>query len=216
MVHRITSASTSTTASIEMTGWRPDAAPGLRLAAGRAHLGQSEPQRAEPRHGALPTPGTVMLEGTTLSRRARHDPAARTVRRARHRRARRRRRDAARSRPQWLRGLRAARHAGSSRPSTSTPASCAAACRSTPRTRRTITTRSALAPAGAGVQGDPQAAARTTAVARFPLRVRARPARHRRDQRRACLARMGRRRRRRRRATWIGSRRPTRRRGLNR
>jgi hypothetical protein len=47
----------------------------------------------------------------------------------------------------------------------------------------TTTPPSALAPAGAGLQGDPQPAARLPAVARFPLRIRARPPGHRSDQR---------------------------------
>ncbi len=70
---------------IEMEGWQPDAAPGLRLAARRAHLDQPEPERAQPLDGArLCRHGDA--RGHDAVRRARHDAAARTVRRAGHRR----------------------------------------------------------------------------------------------------------------------------------
>ena len=67
-------------------------------------------------------------------------------------------------------------------------ASCAPACRSTSTTRGLRPRRvPALAPAGARVQGAAPAAARLPAVARLPLRIRARPAGHRPDQRRRVL-----------------------------
>ena len=102
-----------------MQGWKPAA----RLAARRARLGQPEPQRAERVDGAL-LPGHRDARGHHALRGARHDAAARGVRRARPRRER-----AAggneRARPALAAGLPRCAPAGSSPPSTSTPASSA-------------------------------------------------------------------------------------------
>ena len=81
--------------------------------------------------------GTVMLEGTTLSEGRGTTRPAGAVRRARPGRAARCSPRCTRWRPQWLRGLPRCATAGSSRPSTSTPASSAPACRSTWRIRPT-------------------------------------------------------------------------------
>ena len=125
---------------IEMEGWAPDAGPGLRLAAGRAHLGQPQPQCAQPVDGAL-LRRHGDGRGHDAVRRPRHDPAAGAVRRARYRRPQGVGADAGAG-PAMAGRLPPARRAGSSRPSTSMPASCATACRSTPRTRPTTTTPS--------------------------------------------------------------------------
>ena len=113
---------------------------GLRLAAAAAQLGEPEPERAEPVDGAR-LRGHRDARGHHALGGARHDAAAGAVRRAGPRRdARWRARCAA-----WRRsGSRAAccASAGSSRPSTSTSASCAPACRSTSTTRPTGTTSS--------------------------------------------------------------------------
>ena len=178
-----------------MQGWQPRRGPGLRLAARRAHVDQSEPERcricgwrALCRHGDARRHDAVG--------RPRHDAPARAVRRAGHRRARAARRRCTRLAPQWLRRLPTARCAGSSRPSTSTSASCARglqihvedpsydhdafrpwrlqalAFKALRRCSRTI---------------------RSGATSRTSTR---RPPRDRRDQRRPAAARMGRRRKR--------------------
>ena len=65
--------------------------------------------------------------------------------------------------------------------------------RADPRRGRQLRPRSlpALAPRRARAQGDPRAAARLSAVARIRLRIRARPSRDRRHQRRPAAARVG-------------------------
>jgi hypothetical protein len=125
----------------------------LRLAARRTHLDQPQPERPQPVDGPRLRRHRDARRHDAV-RRARHDAAAGTVRRAGHRRPRRARRNARASpRTGWPAACCA--NAGSSRPSTSTPASCATACRSTSKTPATTTPPSALAPAGAGLQGDP-------------------------------------------------------------
>ena len=92
---------------IEMQGWRPDEGPGYGWPLGeRAWINPSPNApnlwmaRAYRRHGDG--------RGRDAVRRPRHNPAARTVRRAGHRRARRHRRDA-RARAAMARRLRPAR-----------------------------------------------------------------------------------------------------------
>ncbi len=101
---------------IEMDGYEPDAAPGLRLAAA-ADLDQPQPQRRQPvdgarlcRHGDARGNDPVGGEGD--------DPAARIVRSARHRLRRGPRRDAP-PRAGMAGRLRTPRRSPSSRPSTS-------------------------------------------------------------------------------------------------
>ena len=146
---------------IEMEGWAPGRRARLRLAARRAGLGQPQPQRAQPLDGArLRRHGDA--GGHDAVRRPRHHAAAGAVRRAGHRRARGDRRDAgARAAAGW----RAARcaTAGSSRPSTSTSASSATACRSI--TEGPAYDHAAFRPwrlQALALQGDPPARTRTT------------------------------------------------------
>ena len=186
------SSSTSTIASSRWRAGSPTPRPGFGWPLGERTWVNPSPN-APNLWMARAYAGTVMLEGTTLSEgRGTTRPlelfgAPDIDARARHRR------DAARSRRSGWRAAACA-IAGSSRPSTSMSASSATACRSTPRTPSYDHARvQALAPAGAGLQGDPPALSGLSALARLPLRVRARQARHRRDQRRAAAARMGRR-----------------------
>ena len=125
---------------IEMQGWQPDTAPGFGWELGERNWVNPSPN-APNLSMARAYPGTVMVEGTTLSEGPRHDAAARIVRRARHRCAASDPGDAVRSRRN---GSRAARCAisGSSRRFTSMWASSATACRFTPRDRATIIRRS--------------------------------------------------------------------------
>ena len=172
---------------IEMEGWQPDAAPGFGWPADRVWINPSP--NAANLNMARAYAGTVMLEGATLERGQGHHPPARTVRRARHRRARGAGRDASASRRTGSPAARSARSA-SSRPSTSTSAhSVQRPAYSTPK--GAFYDHDAFQPVaapGAGVQGDPHALPRLRSVARFPLRICLRQARHRRHQRRpgAC------------------------------
>ena len=60
---------------IEMKGWQPDAGAGVRLAIGRAHLDQSQPQRAEFVDGAR-LRGDGDARGHDAIGRTRHHSAA--------------------------------------------------------------------------------------------------------------------------------------------
>ena len=124
---------------IEMEGWQPDAAPGFGWPLGeRAWINPSP--NAPNLWMARAYAGTVMLEGTTLSEgRGTTRPlelfgAPDIDARASSRRCTRWRRNGC--------AAAACATAGSSRPSTSMWASSATACRSTPKARLTITTRS--------------------------------------------------------------------------
>ena len=113
---------------------------GIRLAARRAHVDQSQSQRAESVDGARLC-GHGDARGHDALGRARHHAAARTVRRARYRCAGGHDGDGAR----WRRSgspAAACASAGSSRRFTSMRASFATACRSTPKVPATITRRS--------------------------------------------------------------------------
>ena len=176
--------------SIAMEGWQPDAAPGFGWPLGERAWVNPSPN-APNLWMARCYAGTVMLEGTTLSE-GRGTTRPLELFGAPDLDARGAARDDARARAAVAARLPPARRAGSSRPSTSTSASSAPACRSTSRSRPTTTT--AFRPwrlHGARVQGAARAAARLSAVARLPLRVRARPAGHRRHQRRRAAARSG-------------------------
>ena len=126
----------------------------LRLAARRARLGQSRVPTRPICAMARAYAGTVMLEGTTLSEgRGTTRPlelfgAPDIDARARDHG------DAARSRRTGS-AAAACATAGSSRPSTSTPASSAAAYRSTPRVPATTTRRSSPGASRRCLQGDP-------------------------------------------------------------
>ena len=121
-----------------MEGWQPDAAPGFGWPLGERAWINPSPNAAN-LWMARAYAGTVMLEGTTLSEGrgttrplelfGAPDIDARAVIAEMRALA-----------PQWLARLPAARHAGSSRPSTSMSASSAPVCRSTPRGRPTTTT----------------------------------------------------------------------------
>ena len=173
---------------IEMEGWQPEAAPGYRLAARRAHLGQSQPQRAQPVDGArLCRHGDARRHDAV--RRARHHAAARAVRRARHRRRAGSSRRCARSRRNGCEGCRLRdcwfeptfhKHVGKL---------CNGVQIHAEDPAYDHARVPALAAAGARLQGDPPPLSRLRPVARLPLRIRARQARHRRHQRRArCCA----------------------------
>ena len=116
---------------IEMEGYEPDAAPGFGWPLGERIWINPSPNARQPLDGArLCRHGDA--GGHDPVRGPGHHPAAGAVRRARHRRRAVDRRDA---RARAATGWRAARcaTAGSSRPSTSMSASCAAASTSTPR-----------------------------------------------------------------------------------
>ena len=183
-----------------MEGWRPDAAPGFGWPLGERTWINPSPN-APNLWMARAYAGTVMLEGTTLSEGrgttrplelfGAPDIDARAVMT-----------EMQRACAAVARRAAACANAGSSRRFTSMSASFATACRSTPKARLRSRGVQALAPPGARLQGDPPPVSGLSAVARFPLRIRARQARHRRDQRRPVAARMGRRCDRRRRRTW--------------
>ena len=136
-------------------------------------------------------PGTVMLEGTTLSE-GRGTTRPLELFGAPDLDARALIATMRRSRPRGCAAAGCAR-AGSSRPSTSTSARSAPACRSTSTTRPTTTTLPPVAPRRARAARRCARCARLPALARLPLRVRARSARHRRHQRRRSAAPLGRR-----------------------
>ena len=125
---------------IEMEGWQPDAAPGFGWPLGERTWVNPSPN-APNLWMARAYAGTVMLEGTTLSEGrgttrplelfGAPDIDARRVIDG----------DAVRSRRDGWRAAACA-SAGSSRPSTSMSASCATACRSTPKVPATTTRRS--------------------------------------------------------------------------
>ena len=89
---------------VPMEDWMPAGRTGLRLAAGRAHVGQPESQRAESVDGALLSRHGHARRHDVVGR-ARHDPAAGAVRCAGpgHPGAAERMQQLA---PQWLRGCR--------------------------------------------------------------------------------------------------------------
>ena len=116
---------------VDMQGWQPDAAPGFGWPLGeRAWINPSP--NAPNLWMARAYAGTVMVEGTTLSEGrgttrplelfGAPDIDARAVLHGMHAFA-----------PHWLAGLPACASAGSSRRFTNTPASCATACKSTPK-----------------------------------------------------------------------------------
>ena len=72
---------------VTMEGWQPTQRAGLRLAARRAHLGQSEPERLQSLDGALLCRNGAARRHDAV-RRTRHDAPARAVRRAGPRAAR--------------------------------------------------------------------------------------------------------------------------------
>ena len=177
---------------VEMQGWQPGPCARLRLAARRAHVGQPEPECTEPVDGAL-LPGHRDARGHDAVRGPRHDAAARTVRRAGPRRARR-------SWPRcsgWRRSGCAAAgcaRAGSSRRSTSMSGRLCAGLQLHVEDggydhaafrpwRVQALAFKALRRLQAGLRP----------VARFPVRIRARPPRHRPDQRQRTAASLGRR-----------------------
>ncbi len=173
-----------------MEGWQPAAAPGLRLAARRARVGESEPQCAQPLDGALLRRHGDARRHDALGR-PRHDAAARALRRARPRAAGAARAHAV-ARAALAAGLPAARHAGSSPPSTSTSGKLCAGLQihvddAGLRPRRL----SPLAAGGARLQGAARPRARLRAVARLSVRVRAQRLADRPHQRRRAAARMG-------------------------
>ncbi len=127
---------------VEMQGWQPEAAPGVRLAA-RASAPGSIPARTRPNLSmARAYAGTVMLEGTTLSEGPRDDAAARTVRRARYRRAARDCRDARARAPEWLAGCRLRECWFEPTVPQACPPALQRRADPTPKTRATITRRS--------------------------------------------------------------------------
>ena len=116
---------------IEMSGWQPDAAPGYGWPLGERTWINPSPN-APNLWMARAYAGTVMLEGTTLSEGRGTTRPLEIFGAPDIDAARRPRRNAAPSpRTGWLAASCA--KSGSSRPSTSTPASCATACRSTSR-----------------------------------------------------------------------------------
>ena len=122
---------------VRMQGWAPEEAPGYGWPLGERTWINPSPN-APNLSMARCYAGTVMLEGTTLVGRPRHHPAAGTLRRARHRWRRRAGARCSASRGTgWT--VAGCANAGSSRPFTSTPASCAPASRSTWRTPATAT-----------------------------------------------------------------------------
>ena len=125
---------------IEMTGWQPAAAPGYGWPLGERTWVNPSPN-APNVFMARCYPGTVMLEGTTLSEGRGTTrplelfgapdldmPALVT--------------EMQRLAPEWLQGCRAARHAGSNPRFTSTRGSFARACRCTSKTARMATRHS--------------------------------------------------------------------------
>ncbi len=159
---------------VEMQGWQPDAAPGLRLAAwGRARWINPSPN-APNLWMARAYAGTVMVEGTTLSEGrgttrplemfGAPDIDARAVMKEMHALA-----------PRVARGLPSCAIAGSSPPSTNMWASSAAGVQihtEDPRTYDHAAFR-ALAHPGARLQGHPPSLSGLSAMARFSLRIRA-------------------------------------------
>jgi uncharacterized protein YbbC (DUF1343 family) len=89
---------------LEMEGWRPDAAPGFGWPLGEARLGQPQPECARTRDGAL-LPGHGDARRHHAFRRARHDPAAGGLWRARPRSGQAPRRDAEAG-SRWTAGCR--------------------------------------------------------------------------------------------------------------
>ena len=186
---------------VEMEGWQPDAAPGFGWPLGERAWVNPSPN-APNLWMARAYAGTVMLEGTTLSEGrgttrplelfGAPDLDARALIEEMHALA-----------PHWLQGcrLRACwfeptfhKHAGKL---------CDGVQIHVEGPQLRPRSVQALAPPGARLQGDPPAPSRLSALARLPLRVRARQARHRRDQRRPAAARVGGRCARRRRGTWM-------------
>ncbi len=125
---------------IEMDGWRPDAAPGFGWPLGERTWINPSPN-APNLWMARAYAGTVMVEGTHALGRARHHAAARSFRRSRYRCAQCHKGNA-RAGAAVAARLHACAIAGSSRRFTSTSASFATACKSTPKVPLTITTPS--------------------------------------------------------------------------
>ena len=123
---------------VTMEGWNPAGAPGYGWPLGERDVGQSEPQCAQSVDGALLRRNRDAGRHHAVGR-PRHDAAARALRRARSSSRVRCSRRWSRSRRDGCAAAGCGR-AGSSRPSTSTSASSARACRSTSTTRPTITT----------------------------------------------------------------------------
>ena len=157
-----------------MQGWAPAAGPGFGWPLGERSWVNPSPNAANLVDGAL-LPGHGHARGHDALRGPRHDPPARAASARPTSMPARCSRDDGALAPQWLDGLPAACRAGSSRPSTSTSASSAPACRSTSTTPPTRTTRfrpwRLLALAFKALRAP---APRLRAVARLPLRVRAR------------------------------------------
>ena len=125
---------------IEMQDWQPRCRAGVRLAAGRAHVDQSQSQRAELVDGARLCRDSDDRGHDALGR-TRHHSAARTVRRSRYRCAGG---HEGNGRPcsAVARWLPPARVSGSNLRFTNMWASFATACRFTPKVPATITKRS--------------------------------------------------------------------------
>jgi uncharacterized protein YbbC (DUF1343 family) len=159
---------------IAMQGWQPDAAPGFGWPLGE-------------RSWVNPSPNAPNLSMARC-----YDAAARAVRRAGHRRARRDRQDA-RAGAAMVEGLHLARML--LRADLPQARRQALRRRADPRRRSGIrpSRLQAVAAASGRVQGDPRVEARLSAVARLPVRVRARPSRDRPHQRQRAVAQLGRR-----------------------
>jgi hypothetical protein len=174
---------------IEMQGWQPDAAPGYGWPLGERTWINPSPN-APNLWMARAYAGTVMLEGTTLSEGrgttrplelfGAPDLDARAVLAEMRAFA-----------PHWLAGCKL-RESGSSRPSTSTPASCATACRFT--SKDASYDHAAFRPwrlQALAFKAIRRLQPGLPAVARLRLRIRTRAPGHRPDQRLAAVARMG-------------------------
>ena len=174
---------------VTMEGWQPESAPGYGWPLGERAWVNPESQRGESVDGALLRRHRDAGRHDAL-RGARHDTAARAVRRTGPRSARAHRHDGI-ARARMDARLPAAGVLVRADVSQARRASSAPASRSTSMTRRTITTR--FVPGGWSPSPSRRSGAATglRTVARLPLRVRTRPARHRSHQRQRAAARMG-------------------------
>ena len=177
---------------VTMEGWQPASAPGYGWPLGERSWVNPSPN-APNLSMARCYAGTVMLEGTTLSE-GRGTTRPLELFGAPDLEPRALLAEMAVARAALAARLPPARRAGSSPRFTSTSGKLCAGVQIHVDDRATITTPSARGACMAlAFKALAPLAARLRSVARFPVRIRARPARHRLDQRQPAAARMGRR-----------------------